>query len=183
MGSRIKALRKKAGLTLNEVSKKSGVALATLSRMENGKMVGTLESHRAVCKALNASVTDLYKAIEEDSKTVEKIQLEERAEHFSSQKGVKYELLVSKPLAKNILPLMLTVIPGGGTKKEHTKPGVEKFIHVLKGSLEVSAGGKDYSLKAGDSLYFDSSLTHSLSNTGKVTAEAICFIAPPSSVS
>jgi transcriptional regulator with XRE-family HTH domain len=63
LGKRIKELRKSKKMTLVEIAKKTGIDQATLSRMENGKMTGTLDSHmrlaleavRADCRGQSAS--------------------------------------------------------------------------------------------------------------------------------
>ena len=52
IGSVIRNLRKSQGLTLLKLSEMSKVALATLSRIETGKMTGTLESHMQIARAL-----------------------------------------------------------------------------------------------------------------------------------
>jgi phosphoribosylamine-glycine ligase len=56
-GEIIHGLRKEKKITLLELSEKSGVALATLSRIENGKMTGTLKSHMNICKTLEIDIT------------------------------------------------------------------------------------------------------------------------------
>ena len=179
IGKRMKQLRKETKVTLQELSQKSGVALATLSRMENDKMAGTIKSHQAICKALNVSLADLYREIEDESKTVDSVPYKERTEHFIHAKGAKYELLVSRALDKKIMPLMIKLEAGGETQKEQNKPGIEKFIYIMKGSIEILVGGQKYVLKPGDSLYIDASLVHSLANKTKAPAEAICIISPP----
>lgn len=45
IGRIIRRLRKERKITLLELSQKSGVAIATLSRIETGKMTGRLKSH------------------------------------------------------------------------------------------------------------------------------------------
>ena len=178
-GSDIKKLRKEKDITLEELSKKSGVALATLSRMENNKMPGTVTSHNKICKALNVSIAELYKELENESKTIESVQKDNRTEHFVHAKKAKYELLVTKTLDKKIMPLMIKLGENGKTQPEQNKPGVEKFIYMISGSLEATIGNDKYDLKQGDSLYFDASLPHSFKNTVKKATEAICIISPP----
>ena len=90
IGKRIHQLRKEKDMTLEELSEKSGVALATLSRMENNKMTGTLKSHNSICKALGASIAELYKEAEDESKTVEAVPRGKRTEHFVHAKKAKY---------------------------------------------------------------------------------------------
>jgi len=179
IGKRIRQLRKERDMTLDELSEKSGVALATLSRMENDKMTGTLESHNSICKALNTSLAELYKEIEQELKTVDSVPKKDRTEHFVHARKARYELLVSKTLDKKIMPLMMKVGAGGATHKEQNKTGVEKFIYLITGSLEANVGNAIYSLKRGDSLYFDASLPHTFRNKGKAEAEAVCVISPP----
>ena len=73
IGKRVQELRKVRGMSLTELAEKSGVQIATLSRIENMKMTGTLESHMNIARALGVDVTQLYSAIiREESKTPSK---------------------------------------------------------------------------------------------------------------
>ncbi len=179
IGKRLRQLRKEKDITLEELSQKSGVALATLSRMENDKMTGTIQSHTSICKALGVSIADLYQELEDETKIIESVSKAERTEHFIHSKKAKYELLVMKAMEKKLMPLMIKMATGGETQKEKNKPGVEKFIYILNGSIDARVGDQKYPLKKGDSLYFDASLPHTLKNTSKGDAEAICVVSPP----
>ena len=179
IGKRIRKLRKDKDITLEELSEKSGVALATLSRMENSKMTGTLNSHNRICKALGISIAGLYRELEDEAKTVDAVPKRKRTEHFIHTRKAKYELLVTKTLDKKIMPLMMKLAGGGKTQQEQNKPGVEKFIYMIAGSLEAVIGSETHVLKHGDSLYFDASLPHTFANKAKTEAEAMCIISPP----
>jgi len=178
IGRKIREIRKSRDMTLEELSQKSGVALATLSRMENEKMNGTLDSHKRICKALGTSLAELYQEVENRSKTLEKVKKATRIEHFTHNKNAKYELLVTKTAEKLVIPLMLKIAPGGTTQEEQNEIGTEKFIYLLNGSLKATVGEQDFPLKRGDSLYFDASLPHSFKNDSKAPVEALCVVAP-----
>jgi len=180
IGNRLRELRKAKNMTLSELSKRSGVALATLSRMENNKMPGTVEAHTKICGSLETSLGDLYLEIEDSSKTIDNIPRNKRPEHFMRSKKATCELLVSKTHGKKIMPLMLKLEVGGETPKEKHKFGIEKFIYVIEGKIEITVGKENYSLSCGDSLYIDASLPHIFRNTSKTTAKAICIVSPPS---
>jgi transcriptional regulator with XRE-family HTH domain len=179
VGNSLQRLRKEKNVTLDELSKKSGVALATLSRIENNKMTGTIDSHNRICKALGVSLADLYRELEDVSKTIESVTRENRTEHFVHAKKARYELLVTKTMDKKLMPLMMILQAGGTTQKEKNKVGVEKFIYVLKGAFSAHVGEQVFDLKHGDSLYFDASLPHHFENTSETEAEAVCVISPP----
>ena len=164
IGKKLRELRKEKNMTLEELSQKSGVALATLSRIENNKMTGTLASHNRLCKALSASLVELYGKLEDEAKVVETVPKRRRTEHIVHAQKAKYELLVTKTLDKKIMPLMIKLEKGGETQKEQNKSGIEKFVYVLTGTIEASVGNQSYTLKKGDSLYFDASLPHLFKN-------------------
>jgi quercetin dioxygenase-like cupin family protein len=166
-------------MTLEELSKKSGVALATLSRIENNKMSGTMHSHLNICKALKVSISELYKELENAEKTIEPVSTETRAEHFVYSQKSSFELLVTKVREKKILPLLLKLGPGGETPEENNSRGIEKFMYVISGSLQALIDNTTYELNSGDSLYFDASLPHKFKNTCSKKSEAICVISPP----
>ena len=71
IGDRIKELREEKNISLADLSKRSGVEIATLSRIENKKMVGTLESHARIAYSLDVELYQLYQDIKLTSKKEE----------------------------------------------------------------------------------------------------------------
>lgn len=179
VGATIKKVRKSKKITLVELSKSSGVQLATLSRIENGIMTGTLESHINIAKALEISLIDLYKELPQVKKTVEVGTDKEREAVFVHNKRSASEMLASKISGKKMMPVLVTVQKGGSTHKEETKHGIEKFIYVLDGKIEGFIGENTYELKKGDTLYFEACLPHYFKNTGTSDAKLISVTCPP----
>lgn len=179
IGDIIHSVRKEKELTLAELADKSGVALATLSRMENGKMTGTLESHIDICKALDLTLTDLYRDLPAVRKTVEVQTKSSRADVFVHDKRSTSEMLASKVLDKKMMPILIKIQPGGTTHTEETKSGVEKFIYVLQGKIDARIGAERYQLTKGDTLYFEASLPHYFKNTCQDEAQLLIVTSPP----
>jgi len=179
VGKLIQALRKEKDMTLEELSKLSGVAVATLSRIENEHMTGTLSSHSLIAQALGISLPELYSSVEkEDVEQAVKIKARQgKVDLFLYDKHSSYQLLTKDVLKKKMMPIILKVV--GATHKEESRFGTEKFIYVLDGVLEASLLDMKYVLKRGDSLYFDASVTHSFKNLRKSEARCICVITPP----
>jgi len=179
IGNVIHTIRKERKLTLAQLSEKSGVALATLSRMENNRMTGTLESHITICKALDITLADLYRDLPAARKTNEVQPKRARSEVFVHDKRSTAEMLASKVLEKKMMPILLKVQAGGTTQVEETKTGVEKFIFVLTGKVEAIIGADKYTLGKGDTLYFESSIPHYFKNITQDESQLICVISPP----
>ena len=55
----------------------------------------------------------------------------------------------------------------------------QEFVLVLSGAIEICLNDKDYVLKKGDSIYFNSSTPHSFRNIYKGTTEALWVVTPP----
>lgn len=66
LGNTIRRLRKAQKLTLTELAKRSGIQMATLSRLENNKMVGTLSCHIELARALGMKLSEFLGEYEKD---------------------------------------------------------------------------------------------------------------------
>lgn len=180
LGTRIRALRKSAKLTLVELSKLSGVALATLSRIETGRMTGTLECHQAIAKAFGIPLPELYREMAAETPLVVlRRRAQANSDRFVYGKGAVMEMLTSKIFAKRMMPMLVTLAPGRGTESEASQPSVEKFLYVLSGAVHVQVGTESHRLKAGDALYFAGSLPHTWRNAGRGKAQCLCVTSPP----
>ena len=178
IGKRIKELRKSKKMSLTALSKHSGVQLATLSRMENLKMTGTLESHMSIAKALGISLTELYSDIMLGGERVGIKAPGATGEIFVHSDKSSFEILSPKILSKKMMPVLLKLGPGGKTNREQNQIGTEKFAFVLEGRVEVNFDKESYPLSQYNSLYFDASLKHCFINIGKRPAKVLCVTTP-----
>ena len=180
IGTVIRKLRKDARLTLAQLSEKSGVALATLSRVETGKMTGTLESHMQVAKALGLTLPQFYSEVDKFKSNQNKPEQEHRANMFVHNKNASSTILTKDIFNKKMLPILIELKPGGKTHKEELKIGTEKFLYVLNGKVEVVIGANKETLDKSTTLYFDASQPHYIRNIGKTEAICLCVVTPSS---
>lgn len=64
IGQALKSIRKKRNITLQKMSDLSGIQLATLSRMENNKVLGCLKNYVCIAKSLGMKLSELFTEIE-----------------------------------------------------------------------------------------------------------------------
>jgi len=178
IGNRIREMRKAQKMTLTELSQKSGVQLATLSRIEHMKMVGTLESHMNIAQALGIDVTQLYAGIGPETKPIEVETPQSLTDQFQHNEKSSYEILTKKVLNKKMMPVLIRLDHGGESALEQGKPASEKFVFVLEGQVEAVVGEKTYILEKANTLYFDASLPHRFKNKGKQPAKVLCVSTP-----
>ncbi len=180
IGKKIRELRVRKDWTLADLAKKSGVALSSLSRIETERMTGTLESHIQVARALGVRLPELYSDLDPLGAPVEHRRASQDSDKYLHGKGASFTLLTSNALHKNMLPALMTLQAGKSTKEEQAPAGTERFLYLLKGKLEISAGQERVAMNAGDSLYLQASLPHSIKNVGSGQALALSLLSPPS---
>jgi transcriptional regulator with XRE-family HTH domain len=180
LGDKVRALRKTRRLTLVDVAKTTGIDQATLSRIENSKMTGTLDSHRRIAEALGVRLTDLYESAMQQLALAHDKKIQQKIDTFSHSSGAVAELLAVGVLQKKMLPVLLKLKKGGRTETEEMPPFSERFIFVLKGSVEITLGDENRTLSQGQSLYFNASLPHSFKNRLKSECQVISVVTPVS---
>lgn len=180
IGKKVETIRKSQKMSLTELSKKSGVQLATLSRIENMKMVGTLESHINIAKALGIDVTELYRGIDQKPAIMDAGPDQSGTDIFRHSERSSYEILTKNVLNKKMMPVLVRIEASGKTSMEQNRPGTEKFIFVLEGAVEADIDGTKFHLSRHNTFYFDASLPHHLINKGKSTARVLCVGTPVS---
>ena len=178
IGKVLRRLRQTKGWSLAELSKHSGVALSTLSRIETARMTGTLESHVQIARALGVRLAEFYAALEAGP-ALELHQNEAASRTLYTGREAHFRLLSRSSLQKQMLPVKLQLPPHKSTSRERSPEGTEKFVYVLKGLLEVSVAEETVRLKPGDSLYFRASLPHGFVNPGAASVSALCISTPP----
>lgn len=182
IGARLRVLRKAQKVTLVELAKGSGVDAATISRIETGKMSGTLQSHLRLATALGVKLTELYMGIEE-ARAKGAATLQGPSGHkdvYVHQAGKSsIAMLTTDVMQKKLMPVLITVEPGGSTHREEARVGTEKFLYVLEGTLEAKVGEETHALRRGSSLYLDASIPHTLKNAGRSVAKCLSVVTPP----
>lgn len=181
IGKRLKEFREQKNMSLKDLSQKSGVQIATLSRIENLKMTGTINSHLNIAKALGIELVDLYADGQHELSSLASAQItkpQALAESFTYNNLASYEILTSQLFKKKMMPIILRIETNGKTNPEQNPMGSERFLFVLEGEISAYIGKDVYTLKTNSSLYFDASLEYYFENTGKKTAKIISVITP-----
>ena len=178
VGNRVREIRKAKKVTLVELSKQTGIAQATLSRIETGTMVGTVESHRKIAEALGLGLAELYAPLDRRYQEIIHAKKETPRKVVHQSRGSQTELLTQEVTKKKITPLLLTLSGNTRMAQEQNDRGVEKFIWVLEGEVDALLEKETYPLKTGETLYFDASLPHRLSNPKAKTAKLFVALSP-----
>jgi transcriptional regulator with XRE-family HTH domain len=174
--SRIRELRRDRGMTLTQVSERSGLSVAMLSQVERGLTDPSLESLRRLAETLDVPLFDLFRA--EDNEQVAVIRRDQRRLVSSPHGQIVYSQASRSGGKLEVLEAVLE--PGAVSSSEPRTHTSEECVLVLEGQLVVEVSGVSHALSAGDSCYFSSTLPHRFVNPSEEQTRIIVSVTPPS---
>lgn len=179
IGQRLRALRKKQGLSLREVAAKSGLAASFISTLERTSAGASAASIHKLANCYGTTVTALtsHPAHSKEGETGAIRASEARVLPMLGpnirieQRGVRGSMMDCQKW---------TLQPGAASEDAYSHEG-EEFIYVLRGLMEIKLDEHErHLLYPGDSIYFDSTRVHFWRNPGEEETEVIWVNTPPS---
>jgi transcriptional regulator with XRE-family HTH domain len=183
VGPRLRAHREQAGLSLRELARRLGVSPSAISQIETGKSRPSVSTLYSIVSELGMSLDELFGAPpaiqpaaapapatraprgrQPGERHVQRAQ--SRAE-IDLESGVRWERLTPGPDHDTDF-LFVTYDVGGSSSegKRSIRHSGHEYGLVLSGTLEVTVGFDHYVLGPGDSISFDSTVPHRLTNPG-----------------
>jgi len=151
--------RREAGLTLEDLSRSSGVSRTMLSEVERGQKSPTIRVACQIAEGLGCTVSELLGEPAEAHVTI--LRRRDRNKFTDPSSGVERHVL-STSLAARSLEVVWYVIPAGRATGEFPphRPGVVEHVTVVSGKVEVRIGQERLVLSAGDSATYPADVTH-----------------------
>lgn len=190
LGKAIRAKRVAAGLSLADLAARIGVALSTMSKIENGKISTSFERLDSVSRALEADLAEFMGAgvgaagagqpaisgaygmrrsitRPEDCPMMDAGSYVEWF-HASDMLQKRYQPIVAELLVEDVAEY--------GAFTQHSG---EEFNYVLEGEMEFHT--EIYAptrIKAGSSIYFDAEMKHAHVRVGKERCRILAILCP-----
>jgi transcriptional regulator with XRE-family HTH domain len=162
LGDRIRRVRESQGLTIKDLSSRTGVDINTLERTESGEMIPALGQLVRLGRALDMKmgyfispgIDKLMTVVRKD----ERRPISRYGETRSMQYGYFYESLAPEKADRLMEPFIVTLVPTD--KEEFSTHAGQEFLYVLEGEMKVQVGDRVEFLKPGDAVYYDSNQPH-----------------------
>ena len=176
IGHRLKELRLRRRLSQRQLARQSGVANATISQIEAGKLNPTVSMLKKVLDGIPLRLSEFFS---DEPETPDRFFF--RADELTeiADGGVSF-LQVGANLNNRAIQFIKECYqPGAGTGKHEITHEGEECGLILKGRLQVTVGDDTAILRQGDAYYFKSSQPHSFLNPGSEPCELISACTPP----
>jgi len=175
IGSKIREKRKQNGLNLKKLAEMTDLTPGFLSQIERDLAEPSITSLKKISKALNVPVFYFLMTKEEERSVVKKNERQVLNFHDSH---MSYELL-SPDLNRQMEMIMGELEPGAMTSDEPLAHSGEEVTHVLQGKMWIKIGDDEYTIEAGDTIYYFGNLPHQIINIGDDMLIFISTITPP----
>ena len=177
IGRRLRGIRQRLKLSQRQLARQSGVANATISQVEAGKLNPTVSMLKKILDGIPMGLAEFFA---DDDPSQDRIFF--RAEELIeiADGGVSYRQVGANLANRAIQLLAERYEPGAGTGKHALTHDGEECGIILSGRLEVTVDEETAVLGRGDAYYFSSSRPHSFRNVGNTACEVITACTPPS---
>lgn len=173
IGQKIKQLRIKNGLTLEELASRSELSKGFLSQLERDLTSPSIDTLSDILEALG---TDLSKFFE----PVKKEQLIFKKNDFFEDKKEEYNISWVVPNAQknDMEPIIITVHPHQRSMMIDPHEGQE-FGYVVSGKAVLEYGSENLEIKKGESFYLKGEKLHCIYNPYEKDVVILWVSTPP----
>jgi quercetin dioxygenase-like cupin family protein len=173
-GAKMKQLRQLRKISYEQLANKTGFSQRYLKEIEDGMAIPPVSAVIQIAKALAIDAGSFLSAEEQEAS------VKRRKESFYKRtQAYSYKTLTPDAETKHMKGFLVTIDPKQDHRMVDYKHEGEEFLYVLKGHVEVMVGESQNILKKGETLHFDSGITHKLRNVSDEEAKLLVVIYTP----
>jgi len=175
VGRCLRDLREKRELSIRALAEHSGLAVNTLSLIENGKTSPSVSTLQQLAVALDVPITAFFETGAPKNSIVH-IKADSRPRAGFTHGTL--EDLGSGLAGCAVEPFVVTLAEGAGSGPHPIVHTGHEFVFCLKGRITYFVEENTYLLEPGDSLLFESHLPHRWQNVINEPSQALLVLCP-----
>ncbi|MFI3284210.1 MAG: XRE family transcriptional regulator [Erysipelotrichaceae bacterium] len=175
IGNRIKQLRSKCGLTLEELASRTELTKGFLSQLERNLTSPSIVTLQDIAEALGVNLETFFKE-EKDEKIVFK-----QEDYFVDEKEDSKIFWIVPNAQKNEMEPILLELSQNGHSKEILPHEGEEFGYVLKGKVALVnlENNQTTIIKKGETFYIKGEFRHCIRNVSNQVSTLLWACTPP----
>jgi transcriptional regulator with XRE-family HTH domain len=175
VGQRLRELRAEHDLSIRALAEKSGLAVNTLSLIENNKTSPSVSTLQQIATALQVSITAFFET-NAPKNNVAYIRAGQRPSAAFAH-GTLQDLGAGLT-SRAVEPFLVTLEPNTGSGANPIVHTGHEFVFCLKGRIIYTIEERTFLLEPGDSLLFESHLPHRWQNVDVGPSQALLVLYP-----
>lgn len=177
VGAKLKNIRSKSDLTIQELSIRSNVSSNMISRIERGLTIPSVEILMKLACVFDKSINYFVEEVTTTNEVVFTRKGTGPKTVYDDKKMIteSFTSCLRDPQFMSFSCTVMTGASSGVRKMYH--PG-DELVFVLEGEMKFDVAGEIFYLQPGDSLCFKSHLAHCWENIGNSDARVIWTLSP-----
>jgi transcriptional regulator with XRE-family HTH domain len=175
VGQRLRELRAERDLSIRALAEQSGLAINTLSLIENNKTSPSVSTLQQIAAALQVSITAFFET-DTPKNSISYVKAGQRSSATFAH-GTLQDL-GSGLTSRAVEPFLVTLEPNAGSGVNPIVHTGHEFVYCLTGRIVYTIEERTFLLEPGDSLLFESHLPHRWHNAEAGPSQAILVLYP-----
>lgn len=176
IGKNLQIIRKTRGLSLDQVAELTGVSKAMLGQIERGDSNPTISVLWKIVNGLRISFTSL---IENDSAKVLIVRRDDLTPLIEEEGAYRVFPFFPFNQQKHFEMYTVEMDPGCSHSSEAHNEGVEEYILVIEGGLDVQFEQESHRVEKGSGIHFTADLPHTYHNPTEAVTKYYTLIYYP----
>ena len=178
VGKKLKAIRLKNDMTIQDLANASTVSSNMISRIERGLTIPSVEILMKLSRVFDKSINYFVEEVKTTHEVVFSSAGNRAKTVYDDVENMHTESFTSGLRDPQFTSFYCTVKKGGTSGVRNMYHPGDELIYVLEGSIRVSIADEIHTLTEGDSLSFKSHLPHRWDNIGDDDAKVIWTLSP-----
>ena len=186
VGLKIKSLRESKNLSVEEIAERSGLSVDQINNIENGQNLPSLGPLIKIARALGVRLGTFMDDNDALGPVITRAEEREQNKSISfsndavdARKHMEYHPLAQQKAGRHMEPFIIDINPEDTPNFQLSAHEGEEFIYVMNGEVEIVYGKDTYSLKEGDSIFYDSIVKHHVHGAPGKSAKILAVVYIP----
>jgi transcriptional regulator with XRE-family HTH domain len=178
-------MRESKNISVEEMAERSGLSVEQINSIENDQHLPSLGPLIKIARALGVRLGTFLDDNDELGPVVSRA--EDRLANsisFSNgtadaRKHMEYHPLAKQKAGRHMEPFVIDINPTEEREFQLSAHEGEEFIYVMSGEVEIDYGKTTYTLKEGDSIFYDSIVKHHVHGVAGKSARILAVVYIP----
>lgn len=186
VGSKIKGIRESKNISIDEIVESSGLSKDQIESIENGQNMPSLGPLIKISRALGVRLGTFMDDNDSIGPVICRAEDREKDHSISfsndatdARKHMEYHPLAQQKAGRHMEPFIIDIAPNDNLDYKLSAHEGEEFIYVMEGDVELVYGKEVYTLKEGDSIFYDSIVKHHIHGAPGKAAKILAVVYIP----
>ena len=186
VGSKIKGIRESKNISIDEIVESSGLSKDQIESIENGQNMPSLGPLIKIARALGVRLGTFMDDNDSIGPVICRAEDREKDHSISfsndatdARKHMEYHPLAQQKAGRHMEPFIIDIAPNDNLDYKLSAHEGEEFIYVMEGDVELVYGKEVYTLKEGDSIFYDSIVKHHIHGAPGKAAKILAVVYIP----